>query len=353
MKVLSLVGARPQYIKEAVINKALKEIGVEEIIVNSGQHYDFNMSDIFFRTLNIQAPKYNLKVGSGSHAEMTAKIMVGFEKVLETEKPDKVLVYGDTNTTLAGALTATKMHIPVGHVEAGVRMAIKGMPEELNRVLTDHSSEYLFTATKSCVANLKAEGITAGVYFTGDVLYDLYLRMRSDFRYDTFRDLNLKEGSYMLVTLHRDFNIDNVEKLTAILQSLADISKTLRVVFPLHPRTKARIESFGLQKLIESISTTAPLEYLDLMGLVSKSALVLTDSGGLSKEAYFAEKYCLVMMEDSTVRELLGTGFQKLCNESNFRKLVEQGSWTKYRKGLFGNGTAGEKIAGIINRAGK
>ncbi|MBZ4661347.1 MAG: UDP-N-acetylglucosamine 2-epimerase, partial [Thermotoga sp.] len=267
MRVLSLVGARPQIIKEAMLHREFKEKGIEEILVHSGQHYDYNMSDVFFEILEIRQPHYNLNVGSGTHGEMTGKIIIEFEKVLLKEKPDLVLVYGDTNTTLAGALVAAKLKIPVAHVEAGLRQHPKDMPEEINRIVTDRVSQLLFCPSKLAVKNLEREGITEGVYFVGDVMYDLFLKMEDRFRYDVFEKLGLKENEFILVTLHRDFNVDDPVKLRKILEQLKRISREKKVVFPIHPRTKNRVKEFGLENLLEGMVVIDPVDYLNLMGL--------------------------------------------------------------------------------------
>ena len=237
MKVLSLVGARPQFIKEAVLHKEFKKSGVHEIIVHSGQHYDVNMSDIFFKTLEIKKPDYFLNVKSSLHGEMTGQIMIEFERVLLKEKPDVVLVYGDTNTTLAGALVAAKLKIPLAHIEAGIRMEPKTMPEEINRVLTDRISDYLFCPSELAVQNLKKEGIAKAVHFVGDVMYDLFLKMKPLFKYDLLAKYNLEENEYIITTIHRDYNVDDPVKLEKILKQLSEVANQRKVVLPLHPRT--------------------------------------------------------------------------------------------------------------------
>jgi UDP-N-acetylglucosamine 2-epimerase (non-hydrolysing) len=349
MKVLSLVGARPQYIKEAVLNHEFRKQNIKEVLVNSGQHYDFNMADVFFKSLDIKEPDYNLKVGSGKHGEMTGKIMTEFEKVAEEEKPDVILVYGDTNTTLAGAIVAAKLKIKLAHVEAGLRMHPKDMPEEINRVLTDRISNLLFTPSQTGVENLKKEGITEGVYFTGDVTYDLFLKMKSHFNYELLGKYNLKENRYIIVTLHRDFNVDYKEKLKKILTCLEQINKKINLIFPLHPRTKKRITEFGLEKYLRDITVTEPLEYLELMGLVSKSLKVITDSGGLQKESYFAGKPGLILMPDTAWVELVESGCNLLCNEQDLLKNAFTSFGGKMIEGIYGDGTAGEKIVNILS----
>lgn len=348
MRLLSLVGARPQIIKEAIIHKRLKEHDVEEILVHSGQHYDYNMSDVFFEVLGIRNPDYNLNVGSASHGEMTGKIMIEFEKVVLKERPDMILVYGDTNTTLAGAIVGAKLKIPVAHVEAGIRQEPKDMPEEINRVLTDHVSSLLFCASQLAVKNLEKEGITKGVHFVGDVMYDLYLEMEKRFRYDVYEQLKLKENDYILLTLHRDFNVDDAKKLGKILSQLRKINEKKRIVFPVHPRTRKRIKEFGLEGYTEGMIVIEPVDYLNMMGLVKKCWKVITDSGGLQKEAYFARKQAIVLMPDTGWRELIEVGWNRLANEENLYEIVMKERSGEYPEGIYGKGDAEKSITNLI-----
>ncbi|BBE30171.1 UDP-N-acetyl glucosamine 2-epimerase [Tepiditoga spiralis] len=348
MKIISLIGARPQFIKEAIINKEIKKTNIQEIIVHSGQHYDKNMSDIFFQTLGITQPDYNMNIGSGKHGEMTGKIMIEFEKIVEKEKPDMILVYGDTNTTLAGAIVASKMKIPVVHVEAGIRQEPKDMPEEINRVLTDRISNMLFCASKQSVENLKKENIKNGVHFVGDVMYDLYKMMEKDFKYDKFNELNLKKDEYILMTMHRDFNVDKKEKLEKILKQVEKISEEKKIVFTIHPRTKARIKEFKLKKYLKEVVVIEPIDYLNLMGLVKNSWKVITDSGGLQKEAYFAKKRAIVVMPDTGWRELIEVKWNVLANENNLYEKTFLNFKEVYPKNVYGNADAGKKIVDLL-----
>lgn len=349
MKIISLVGARPQFIKEAVIHREIKKHkNIREILVHSGQHYDFNMSDIFFEELEIRKPDYFLNVGSGPHGEMTGKIMIEFEKVVINEKPDVILVYGDTNTTLAGAIVAAKLKIPVAHVEAGIRQNPKDMPEEINRVLTDHVSNYLFCPSNLAVKNLEKEGISIGVYFVGDIMYDLYLLMEDKFKYDVFKSLKLRENEYILLTLHRDFNVDNNEKLEKILTELNKISKEKRIVFPIHPRTRKRINEFNLEKYLENLIVIEPIDYLNLIGLVKMAWKVITDSGGLQKEAYFAKKRAVVLMPDTGWRELIEVKWNVLASENDLYEKTFVENYIEYPENLYGVGNAGKKIIDIL-----
>jgi len=348
MKLLSLIGARPQIIKEAILNNEFKKHNVEEILVHSGQHYDFNMSDIFFQSLNVKTPDYNLGIGSGTHGEMTGRIMIEFEKIVMKEKPEVILVYGDTNTTLAGALVGAKLKIPVAHVEAGIRQEPKDMPEEINRVVTDHISTFLFCPSKIAVKNLENEGITKGVYFVGDVMYDLFKIMEPKFEDEAYKEFGLSENEYIVLTLHRDFNVDNKEKLEKILKALKEISKIKTIFFPIHPRTKKRIKEFGFERYLENVVLSEPLDYPKLMGIVKHSYKVITDSGGLQKEAYFAGKRCVVLMPDTGWRELVEAGWNMLADENNLVEKVLTESRITYPYGMYGEGNAGEKIVTII-----
>ena len=352
MKLISLIGARPQIIKEAILNKEFEKKGIKEILVHSGQHYDFNMSDVFFQVLNIRKADYNLGVGSATHAQMTAKTMIEFEKVVLKEHPDIILVYGDTNTTLAGAIVGAKLKIPVAHVEAGIRQEPKDMPEEINRVLTDRISKYLFCPSELAVNNLKKEGITEGVYFTGDIMYDLFLKMKPYFKEDIIEELYLEENKYIVTTIHRDFNTDSKEKLESILKELDKISKEIKVVFPIHPRTKKRIDEFNLNEYTKDILLIEPLDYLSMMGLVQKSLLVVTDSGGLQKEAYFAGKRAIVVMPDTGWRELTQAGWNILSEPDEIRNKMEyiiSNEISSNVENIYGDGKTGKKIVKLLH----
>ncbi|AEH51661.1 non-hydrolyzing UDP-N-acetylglucosamine 2-epimerase [Pseudothermotoga thermarum] len=351
MRVLSLVGARPQFIKEAVVQEELQKAGIQEILVHSGQHYDYNMSDVFFEVLRMKEPDYNLNVGSGLHGEVTGKIMIEFEKVVLKEKPDVILVYGDTNTTLAGALVGAKLKIPVAHVEAGIRQKPKDMPEEINRVVTDHVSKLLFCPSQLAVKNLEKEGITEGVYFVGDVMYDLFLKMKPFFDYSVLGEYGLKENEYIVCTIHRDFNTDNRENLEAIVENLNKISKQMQIVFPVHPRTKKMLEKFGLMGRIEKgVLLLEPLDYLKMMGLVEKSSLVITDSGGLQKEAYFCGKRAIVVMPDTGWRELVEIGWNRLSSCGDIYKVFLSILTKKIEhfSDVYGNGESAKRIVEIL-----
>jgi UDP-GlcNAc3NAcA epimerase len=348
MKVLSLVGARPQFIKEAVLCDEFKKGGVEEILVNSDQHYDNNMADIFFKVLNIKKADFNLNVGSGKHGEMTGKIMIEFERIAEKINPDVILVYGDTNTTLAGAIVASKLKIPIAHVEAGIRQEPSDMPEEINRVLTDHASKFLFCSSRTAIENLKKENIIKNVFFSGDVMFDLFLKMEKMFLYDDFERLKLERNKYILLTLHRDFNVDIPEIFERILEKIGRISGEIKIVFPVHPRTKKRIKENNFGHYLEKVIMTDPADYLNLMGLTKNCLKVITDSGGLQKEAYFAGKEAVIVMPDTGWRELTESGWNKLADGDNLYDTVMKSGRLDYQKGIYGDGDAGKKIVDFL-----
>lgn len=352
MKVLSLVGARPQFIKEAVLQEQFNKNDIREIVVHSGQHYDYNMSDAFFQVLKMRKPDYNLNVGSGSHAVVTGKIMIAFEEVVMKEKPDVVIVYGDTNTTVAGALVGAKLKIPVAHVEAGIRQEPKDMPEEVNRVVTDHLSKYLFCPSELAVKNLEKENIKHGVYFVGDIMYDLFLKMRPYFDYTVIERYQLKENEYVVCTIHRDFNTDDPYKLQSILRGIAQIANSIKVIFPMHPRTQKRISQFGFESLLNKIIVTEPVDYLKMMGLLEKCRMVITDSGGLQKEAYFSGKRAIVVMPDTGWRELIDIGWNKLVNACDlfvsYQDIICKSESLFEKCYIYGQGNSAEKIVEIL-----
>jgi len=350
LKVVSLVGARPQIIEEAVVQEQLQKHEIEEVLVHSGQHYDYDMSDVFFKVLKIRKPDYNLGVGSGTHAEITGRTMIAFEQVVMKEKPDVILVYGDTDTTVAGALVGAKLKVPVAHVEAGIRQQPHNMPEEINRRVTDHVSDLLFAPSQLAVENLTREGVTNGVHFVGDVMYDLFLKMKPHFDYSVIDELSLQEGNYVVVTIHRDFNTDDPVRLKWILDSLRELSKQLRVVFSMHPGTKKRIQQFGFGHVLEGMDVIQPLDYLKLMGLVMHSAFVITDSGGLQKETYFCGKRTLVVMPDTGWRELVDTGWNVLVDKGFFDKGFSCSMTSKDLFGFYGKGDASCRVVQVLTQ---
>lgn len=355
MKLVSLVGARPQFVKEALVGEAARRLGAwRHVLVHSGQHYDANMSDVFFEELGIPQPDYHLGIGSGSHARMTAAALTGMEDILLKEAPDALLVYGDTNTTLAGALAAAKLHIPVVHVEAGIRMQPKTMPEETNRVLTDRISAVMCCCSDLGRRNLAAEGLTAGVSVTGDVMYDLFLRLRPRFTPEAAcAAAGLAPDSFVLATLHRDYNVDTPASLRGMLEGLAAVQQDygLPVLLPLHPRTRRRAGEFGLAHLLDGLRTCEPLGYLELMSLTCAARLAVSDSGGLQKEAYYAGKRCAVMMPDTGWRELTDARWNALCAPERESILQTVGTLlapAPRPEAVYGDGTAAERIIASV-----
>jgi len=310
MKIVSIVGARPQFIKCAPLSRELRKVH-HEILVHTGQHYDHDMSDIFFEELNIPKPDYNLGIGSGSHGEQTGKMLTEIEKVLLKEKPDLVLVYGDTNSTLAGALAAVKLHIRVAHVEAGLRSFDRNMPEEINRVLTDHISDILFCPTQTAVDNLSKEGITQGVHLVGDVMLDAleYNKTVAEKKSKILEVLGLKKDKYLVITIHRPSNTDSRENLNNIIKALREIGEA--VVFPVHPRTKKFLQEYGLD-FPANVRLMDPLGYLDMLKLMAGARKILTDSGGIQKEAYMLGVPCVTLRENTEWVETLEGGWNVL-----------------------------------------
>ncbi|MFQ6618945.1 MAG: non-hydrolyzing UDP-N-acetylglucosamine 2-epimerase [Fidelibacterota bacterium] len=349
-KILSIVGARPQFIKCASISRVIRG-KVKEVLVHTGQHYDVEMSKVFFDELGIPLPDYNLEVGSGSHAEQTATIMLRLEKVLVEEKPLLVLVYGDTNSTLAGALTAVKLQLPVAHVEAGLRSYNKQMPEEINRVATDHISDLLFCPTQTAVSNLEKEGIIQGVYNTGDVMYDSLLHnlKLSNSRKSILQKVEVRPGEYYLVTVHRQSNTAHIENLKTIFEALSQLD--LPVVFPVHPGTRKIITGENLFKSSRNhILLIDPVSYLEMLQLLKNAKKVLTDSGGVQKESYFMKVPCITLRDETEWVETLENGCNVLTGIDK-RKIVEavySKNNGKYDHAIFGDGSASIKISQII-----
>ena len=354
MKIVTIIGARPQFIKAAAISRVIRNKYsniLDEIIVHTGQHFDENMSKIFFDELDIPSPNYNLQISGGHHGEMTGRMLQAIEAVLLTEKPDLVLLYGDTNSTLAGALAGSKLTIPVAHVEAGLRSYNMHMPEEINRVLTDHVSTLLFCPTETAVKNLTKEGISANVFNVGDVMFDISLHYReiAKNRGQLLAALGVSENAYVLATCHRAENTDNRERLKSILEALNKISKALRVVFPLHPRTRKLVEEYGFGHLLENLKIIEPVSFLDMVALQLGSRMILTDSGGVQKEAYFYAKPCLTLRDETEWVETVSLGWNKLVGASTqaiveaFEEFTTQAVFN-VSVSPYGDGRAGEKV---------
>jgi UDP-GlcNAc3NAcA epimerase len=378
LKIITIVGARPQFIKAAAISRAVDKLfpeRIEELIVHSGQHYDDNMSRVFFEEMAIPQPKFNLEVGSGTHGYQTGEIIRRTEQILLEEKPDMVLVYGDTNTTLAGAIAASKLRIPVAHIEAGLRSFNKGMPEEINRVVCDHLSTFLFSPTLTGFNNLIREGFDPhaqppytidhpGIYHCGDVMYDnaLYYSQLAEERSTIIGDLALKGKDFILCTIHRDSNTDSADRLNAIMGSLDEISREQQIdfVLPLHPRTVKMLPVMLNSKLQESIEAnpflrmTGPVTYFDMLLLENRCRMIITDSGGVQKESYFFRKPCLVLRRESEWKELIELGTAAIVDADP--NMISDAFFRYYKQppdqfpAIFGDGNAAEFILNELVR---
>ncbi len=376
LKIVTIIGARPQIIKAAALSRAIKNkfsTQLEEIIVHTGQHYDTNMSQVFFDELGIPAPNYNLNVGSGSHAKQTATMLIGIEEILLKEKPNAIVLYGDTNSTLAGAIAASKIHVPVVHIEAGLRSFSKAMPEEVNRIMCDHVSSFLFSPTKTGYDNLIREGFNKDakepygadnpkIYHCGDVMYDnsLYFSAVSETKTDILQKLKLKTNGFILATIHRNNNTDEPERLNALFRSLHDISvkHQLDVVLPLHPRTAKLLENNLDANLYAGIKSnplfkiTEPASFLEMVSLEKNCRLVMTDSGGVQKEAFYFEKPCVILRPETEWVELVECGAAIVADANE--KRIKAAFDTLYAKTdfkfpkLYGDGKASEFICGEL-----
>lgn len=357
MKILTVIGARPQFIKAIALSVAAAQSGdVDEVLLHTGQHYDDNMSEVFFRDLGLPKPKYRFNIGGGSHGEMTGRQLIAIEEALIAEKPDVLLVYGDTNSTLAGALAASKMHIPVAHVEAGLRSFNKRMPEELNRILTDHVSRWLFAPTQTAVDNLKRENIGgAEIHLVGDVMYDV-ARLFIDnprHRTDIAERLGLKRGDYAVATIHRQENTDVPDRLMAILGALAEHSRKQPVVLPIHPRTAKMVrQNAQADALLSEIMTIEPVGFFDMATLLSGASLAVTDSGGLQKEAYFHRVPCVTVRDETEWVELVDMGWnrlpEKLEKDAILSAIASAGTPAGPDPAPYGKGDAAARILDIL-----
>lgn len=365
MFILSIVGARPQFIKVAALSRAIAEHNrkfrdcpIAEKIIHTGQHYDENMSQMFFDELEIPQPDYNLGVGSSSHGEQTGKMLERLEQTLLKEKPDWVLVYGDTNSTLAGALTAAKLHIPVAHVEAGLRSFNRRMPEEINRVVTDHISELLFCPTQTSVDNLAKEGISAGVHRVGDVMYDcilFYTKKTKPIEQKILERLRIQSKSYCLVTVHRAENTDDSKQLSNIFEALNEIAtKDCPVVLPLHPRTIKHAHKHSLE-FADWVKVIKPVSYLKMVALENNAKLILTDSGGVQKEAYWLGVPCITLRDETEWVETVESGWNILAGAN--KECIIDGVRHGHRRrdvapeSVYGNGNAANQICDILQRS--
>lgn len=352
MKIVSIVGARPQFIKAAPVSKVLRAAGHEEILVHTGQHYDFQMSELFFHELGIPQPKVNLGTGSGSHAYQTGQMLMGLEQVLLQQKPEMVLVYGDTNSTLAGALTAAKLQIRIAHVEAGLRSFNRSMPEELNRIVTDHLANLLFCPSETSAANLAAEGITKGVYVVGDVMIDAqaYALERAKAYSQVLEQLDLEKKSYLLATVHRAENTDNPLRMRGILSAFSLISE--KIVFPVHPRTLSVLRTMGSPHTqMRHLKVIDPVGYLDMIRLQSAARLIITDSGGVQKEAYWLGVPCVTLREETEWVETVLAGWNTLVgtDPAKITAAVRKLKPNETRPPLYGDGKTAHRIEGILS----
>jgi len=357
MKVVTIIGARPQFVKAATVSREFKKAGIEELLVHTGQHFDHNMSQVFFDEMEIPHPHYNLEISGLNHGAMTGRMLEKIEVVLLKEKPDYVLVYGDTNSTLAGALAAVKLHIPVAHVEAGLRSFEMKMPEEVNRILTDRISKILFCPTQTAINNLNKEGFQnfdCKVVLAGDVMFDAvkYYEPKIDTHATVLHTQHLEGKPFVLATLHRAENTNDPAKLKAICEAFNEINQEVKIVLPLHPRTKAFIDTLHIPLHAHVID---PVGYFDMLALLKHCQLVMTDSGGLQKEAYFFEKFCITLRDQTEWVELMEAGVNVLAGAD--KETIVDNFKTSYRKSfkltdsLYGDGHASDRIVSILSQS--
>lgn len=350
-KIVTVIGARPQFIKASVVSRAASASGISEVLIHTGQHFDRNMSDVFFDEMDIPRPKYNLGIGGGTHGQNTGRMVESIEEVLINENPSMVLVYGDTDSTLAGALAASKLNIPIAHIEAGLRSYNRSMPEEINRVLTDHISSLLFAPTQRAVDNLLKEGIgSPSVIMTGDVMYDaaLFYAKRASEVSKIMVTLSLQSSNYVLATLHRAQNTDDPTRLVRILNGLAQ--SDLPVILPLHPRTKNALEKYKIS-IPKNTTIIEPVGYLDMIMLEKNAAVIATDSGGVQKEAYFYNVPCIIIRDETEWVELVNYNYNALvgANEDKIAAAIATAVTKNPPRKLqstafYGDGDAASKI---------
>lgn len=359
IRIITIVGARPQFVKAAMLSRAIsmrnKEgMSFEEKLIHTGQHYDENMSRVFFHEMGILKPTWQLHCGNHTHGAMTGQMLMDIEKILIDNQPDYVLVYGDTNSTLAGALAASKLHIPVVHVEAGLRSFNKAMPEEINRILTDHVSSILCCPTQTAVQNLHKENITKGVYHVGDIMHDaaLLFGKEAEQRSTILQTLGLSPKEFLLCTVHRAENTDSQERLCQIAQAWTEIAASERIVIPLHPRTRIYLEKYNLLATLQQQSNilfTAPLGFLDMVMLERNARIILTDSGGIQKEAYFHKTPCITLREETEWTETIESGWNQLAG-FHAKDIIKCLSTSNDRKEIqeYGDGNTAQKILDLL-----
>ncbi|MCA0177903.1 MAG: UDP-N-acetylglucosamine 2-epimerase (non-hydrolyzing) [Proteobacteria bacterium] len=355
MKVVSVVGARPQFIKAAAVSRTIRSSYGEqlvEVLVHTGQHFDHNMSAVFFEELGIPAPAHDLGISGGTHGVMTGRMLASIEAVLMGERPDWVLIYGDTNSTLAAALAAAKLHVPIAHVEAGLRSFNNRMPEEINRVLADRISTLLFCPSDAAVRHLANEGIHRGVSNVGDVMFDvsLYFREQAEQRSTIRTKLGLEPSAYVLATCHRAENTDDPKRLCEIMAGLQVIARTMKVVLPLHPRTRQVLATQGLLGTLDGMVIIEPLSFLDMIALEQSAAAIVTDSGGVQKEAFFFQVPCVTIRDETEWGETVDLGWNRLVGANRERIAQTFNELTPGQRDVFpyGNGTAADKIVRTI-----
>lgn len=359
--IMHIVGNRPQFIKLAPVSKEFHKRGCQQVTVHTGQHYDGNMSDIFFQQLGIPKPARNLAIGSGSHAEMTGKAMIEIEKALREYLPKCVILYGDTDSTLAGALATAKMNIPIAHIEAGVRTGVRANPEEINRVVTDQLSDILFCPDEESMGNLAKEGLSKNAFQVGDVMYDTFLQYKNSGNLDVLSQYGLQPDSYVLMTWHRQENTSSKERMQQIIRFLGEIKKT--VICPMHPRTKAKLMEYQLDTQLGKLSHVCllnPVGYFEMVSLMSHAHIILTDSGGVSKESYFAGVGCILMVDLNLWPDLIKnhwiTKLDFNSDESRskaLRRIAREKDTGQFgRKMYYGDGHACAKIADCLGQRG-
>jgi UDP-GlcNAc3NAcA epimerase len=351
VRIVSVIGARPQFVKAAPLSRALRGAGHQEFLVHTGQHYEPNMSGLFFEELDIPKPDVNLSIGSGLHGAQTGAMLARLEEVLVKEKPERVLVYGDTNSTLAGALAAAKLHIPVAHVEAGLRSFNRAMPEELNRIIADHLSNILLCPSRTAVENLKQEGVTEGVHLVGDVMYDAVLQFshQAEGRSHVLKNLELEPKRYLLATVHRAENTDDPERLKSILSAFSEITEP--VVFPVHPRTRKIIAEQASLSFPANVRAIEPVGYLDMLMLERQARMILTDSGGMQKEAYWLGVPCITLRDETEWVETVEAGWNVLvgANRSRIIEAVRSfGPVESSRPPVYGDGRVAELCVRVL-----
>ena len=356
MKIVTVIGARPQFVKAAVVSRALQQTkNATEIIIHTGQHYDANMSDIFFEEMNIPKPTHHLNIQESLHGAMTGKMIQGNEQILLEEKPDCLLVYGDTNSTLAGALAASKLHIPIAHVEAGLRSFNMKMPEEVNRILTDRISTFLFCPTNQAIENLHQEGyqnMNIQLHQTGDVMLDAAMYYHQKNTSTILQQHGLEANNYFLCTIHRAENTNDINRLKSIVSALNHLNEKHKVLVPLHPRTVKYIQEYDIKT---NFTILQPVGYFDMLQLIAHAKMILTDSGGLQKEAFFFQKFCVTLRDETEWVELVHNKCNVLtgANEAAILNAVSYFECNTFPShlSLYGNGKAGENIVSILNKS--